>query len=105
MGFLERLGFKAKRKALPKNSGYGNYGASYARKSLSAWVTAGRSADEDIVDNIETLRERSRDLFMGSPLATGALKLQCGRIYKDAEIQVGPRHRADRNAASMWPHL
>ena len=74
MGFLERLGFKAKSKALPKNSGYGNYGASYARKSLSAWVTAGRSADEDIVDNIETLRERSRDLFMGSPLATGALK-------------------------------
>lgn len=56
------------------NSGYGNYGASYARKSLLSWVTSGRSADDDIVDNLETLRNRSRDLYMGAPLATGALK-------------------------------
>ena len=55
-------------------AGYGKYGASHARKSLVGWLTRGMSADEDIVDNIETLRERSRDLFMGSPLATGALK-------------------------------
>lgn len=56
------------------DSGYGKYGASYARKSLIGWLTNGRSADEDIVDNAETLRNRSRDLFMGSPLATGAIK-------------------------------
>lgn len=55
-------------------TGYGRYGASYAKKSLLGWLTSGTSADEDIVDNVETLRSRSRDLFMGSPLATGAIK-------------------------------
>lgn len=56
------------------SSGYAYHGGSYARKSLQGWSVTGRSADEDIVDNIETLRERSRDLYMGSPLATGAIK-------------------------------
>ena len=55
-------------------SGYGQHGASFAKKSLIGWLTRGMSADEDIVDNIETLRTRSRDLYMGSPLATGAIK-------------------------------
>lgn len=55
-------------------TGYGRHGASHAKKSLLGWLTSGTSADEDIVDNIEDLRARSRDLFMGSPLATGAIK-------------------------------
>lgn len=55
-------------------TGYGNHGASHAKKSLLGWITKGMSADEDIVDNIETLRNRCRDLYMGSPIATGALK-------------------------------
>lgn len=56
------------------NSGYSHYGASYARKSLIGWMSHSGSADEDITDNIKLLRERSRDLYMGVPLATGALK-------------------------------
>ena len=56
------------------NSGYSHYGASYARKSLVGWLSHSASADEDIVDNIQTLRSRSRDLYMGVPLATGAIK-------------------------------
>lgn len=55
-------------------SGYSHYGASYARKSLIGWMSHSASADEDIADNIKTLRERSRDLYMGVPLATGAIK-------------------------------
>lgn len=55
-------------------SGYGKHGASYTKKSLLGWITSGMSADEDIVENIETLRARSRDLYMGAPLATGAIK-------------------------------
>ena len=58
----------------PQASGYSRYGASYGKKSLSSWVADSRSADEDIVENIETLRNRSRDLFMGVPLSTGILK-------------------------------
>lgn len=55
-------------------SGYSHYGASYARKSLIGWMSHSASADEDIADNIKLLRERSRDLYMGVPLATGAIK-------------------------------
>lgn len=56
-------------------SGYGKYGASYAKKSLIGWLTRGMDADADIVDSIETLRARSRDLYMGgAPIATGAIK-------------------------------
>ena len=56
------------------DSGYGKHGASYAKKSLIGWLTRGMDADADIVDSIETLRARSRDLYMGSPIATGAIK-------------------------------
>lgn len=56
------------------NSGYSHYGASYARKALIGWMSHSASADEDIADNIKALRERSRDLYMGVPLATGAIK-------------------------------
>ena len=53
---------------------YARHGASYSKKSLLGWMTSGRGPDEDICDNLPTLRNRSRDLYMGAPLATGALK-------------------------------
>lgn len=56
------------------NSGYGNYGASTTKKSLAGWLFGGGSEREDITDNLSVLRERSRDLYMGVPLATGAIK-------------------------------
>lgn len=56
------------------NSGYSEHGASRKKKSLLGWLMSAGSPDEDIIDNLETLRERSRDLYMGVPLATGALK-------------------------------
>lgn len=71
---LSRVIAREKLKVFNAGSGYGQHGASYAKKSLIGWITRGMSADEDIVDNIETLRSRSRDLYMGSPLATGAIK-------------------------------
>lgn len=64
----------ARKKLEYLNSGYGQHGASYARKSLISWSAVGKDADSDIVDSLPTLRGRSRDLFMGSPLATGAIK-------------------------------
>lgn len=56
------------------NSGYGEHGASTKKKSLVGWLTRSGSVLEDIERNIPKLRERSRDLYMGAPLATGALK-------------------------------
>ena len=56
------------------NSGYGNYGANLTKKSLRGWEYHGGSAKEDIEDNLDVLRQRSRDAYMGIPTATAALK-------------------------------
>ena len=57
-----------------KNSGYSHYGASRTKPSLSAWYSSSLSPHEDITDNLELLRERSRDLYAGGgPLGRGAI--------------------------------
>lgn len=64
----------ARQKLQILNSGYSNYGASVTKKSLAGWLHAGGSSREDIEDNINVLRQRSRDLYMGTPIACGAVK-------------------------------
>lgn len=64
----------ARRKLDVINSGYGNHGASRTKKSLIGWVSKGGSPNDDIEENHSTLRERSRDLWMGTSLASGAIK-------------------------------
>lgn len=56
------------------NSGYGDYGANVMKRSLRGWRVPGGSPKEDIEDNIEVLRKRSRDAYMGIPIAAGAIK-------------------------------
>ena len=55
-------------------SGYGSYGANLTKKSMRGWMYHGGSAKEDIEDNIDILRQRSRDAYMGIPTTTAALK-------------------------------
>ena len=69
---LKRTAARQKMQIL--NSGYSNYGANTTKKSLIGWNYAGGSAREDINDNLSILRQRSRDLYMGVPIATGAVK-------------------------------
>lgn len=64
----------ARKKLQIMNSGYSNYGASTTKKSLKGWLWGGGSSKEDIEDNITILRQRSRDLYAGAPIATGAIK-------------------------------
>lgn len=64
----------AKEKLKIMNSGYSNGGANHMKKSMLAWNYKGGSPDEDITRNLKTLRERSRDLYMNAPIASGALK-------------------------------
>lgn len=65
----------AKKRLSMINSGYGNYGANGTKKSVIGWTHGGGSHREDIEDNIDPLRQRSRDLYYGgSNLATGAVK-------------------------------
>ena len=54
------------------NSGYGNYGANLTKKSMRGWEYHGGSSKEDIEDNIDVLRQRSRDAYMGVPVAASA---------------------------------
>ena len=56
------------------DTGYANYGASVQKNSLLGWLYGGGDADRDIGFNIQVLRERSRDAFMGIPLASGAVE-------------------------------
>lgn len=71
----------AARKALAfLNSGYGNYGANSTKKSMRGWMYYGGSAKEDIEDNLDVLRQRSRDAYMGVPVAASALKTMCTNV-------------------------
>jgi len=57
-----------------KNSGYSHHGASRSKPSLMSWLSSSKSPHEDISENVELLRERSRDLYAGGgPLGRGAI--------------------------------
>ena len=52
----------------------GSYtGASRSRRATKAWLTQSADADSDIIYDLPTLRERSRDLVRNAPVATGAI--------------------------------
>jgi lambda family phage portal protein len=55
-------------------TGYGQYGANLNKNSLIGWQYHGGDADADIGANVQVLRERSRDAFMGIPMAAGAVE-------------------------------
>ncbi len=55
-------------------------GASKKRRSLKQWITRGNDADTDILDDLPTLRDRSRDLCRNNPLAGGALKTKLTHV-------------------------
>ena len=62
------------RKLKISNSGYSHHGASRTKPSVSAWYAISKSPAEDISENLELLRERSRDLYSGGgPLGRGAI--------------------------------
>lgn len=56
------------------NSGYSHYGARRRGANIDGWNSYSGSAKEDIEDNLDVLRQRSRDAYMGVPSATAALK-------------------------------
>lgn len=64
----------ARQKMNVLNSGYSNHGANHEKKSMKGWRWWGGSAKEDIDDNVDTMRQRSRDNYYGVPIATSALK-------------------------------
>lgn len=85
---LKREAARVRLEALEKtreflNSGYSHHGASRQRTSMVSWISTSKSPDEDIGQNLELLRERSRDQYYGVPLARGA-------VDRIATSSVGP---------------
>ena len=70
---MKRIHARKKLEVL-NSSGYAEHGASSTKKSLLGWTSRAGSPDEDIVFNSRKLRYRSRDLYMGSPIAASAIK-------------------------------
>lgn len=66
---------KRKKKRDIQNSGYSHHGASRTKTTTVAWRSDSRSPAEDITENLELLRERSRDLYAGGgPMGRGAIE-------------------------------
>lgn len=55
------------------NKGYGEHGASSRKKAFRGWLTSLGGPKTDIYEYKDKLTERSRDLYMGAPMARGAL--------------------------------
>lgn len=68
---LKRTAARQRKEIL--NSGYSHYGASTTKKSLLGWDYYSGSWREDINDNLSTLRQRSRDIYMGVPIGRAAI--------------------------------
>lgn len=58
----------------------GYTGARRDRRATQEWTVSGGSADADLLPDLETLRERSRDLERNIPLATGAIATNVSSI-------------------------
>ena len=65
------------------------------KRSLSSWKPAGNSADADILGDLPTLRERSRDLVRNEALASGALNTVATNVVGTGLM---PKARVDRDA-------
>lgn len=59
--------------ASPQAKGYSEAGASITRRALKGFTPNSGSPNEDISRNNSTLRQRSRMLYMASPVATAAI--------------------------------
>lgn len=55
-------------------------GASRSLRSLSAWQASPRDMDSDLLPDLPTLRQRSRDLVRNQPLAAGTLSSVCTHV-------------------------
>lgn len=64
---------KNQRRGMPQNRGYSEGGASITRRAMKGFVPNSSSPNEDIHYNNQTLRQRSRMLYMSSPVATSAI--------------------------------
>lgn len=71
---------KSKKKSKKFATGYGDAGASFVKQALRAFNAVSSSPDQDIDWHAKTLRQRSRMLYMASPVATSAINTNRTKI-------------------------
>ena len=76
----------------------GYIGGSKSRRGLKMWTTLSHDADSDILPDLATLRDRSRDLIRNNPLATGAIKTKITNVVGTG---LKLQSRIDRNALNI----
>ena len=79
-------------------SGYSDAGASGTRRALRGFLAWSGSPARDIDDNNFTLRQRSRMLYMGAPIATGAVRTVRTNVVGTGVV---PRPRVDAKVLGM----
>lgn len=70
--------------------GYSNGGASRSKSSLKGWKAESGSPQADIDRSLPTLRERSRDLYYNSPVATSAINRNVVHVVGSG-LRIAPR--------------
>lgn len=81
IGFFSPMAGAKRMQARAAMEFFGSYdGASKSKRSLKSWQTFGNDADSDILLDLPTLRERSRDLCRNNPLAGGAIKTKVTNV-------------------------
>lgn len=78
--------------------GYGDAGASTTRRAMKGWNADSGSPARDIDDNNYTMRMRGRALYMGTPIATSAIRTNRTNIVGTGVV---PRPRIDREFLGM----
>ena len=76
----------------------GYFGGSKSRRGLKQWTPFGYDADSDILPDLSTLRERSRDLIRNNPLAAGAINTKVTNIVGTG---LTLQSRIDRSALAL----
>ncbi|AIF51248.1 phage portal protein [Pelosinus sp. UFO1] len=84
----------ARKKMDAINTGYSHHGASGTKKSMIGWSHSAGSPDDDITLNLDVLRPRARDLYMGNPIACGALKTDKTNVVGSG-LKLNPQIDAD----------
>ena len=88
------------------NRGYSSEGASTRKRALKGFRADSGSPIEDIDYNNSTLRQRARILYMGSPIATSAIKTNRTNVIGTG-LRLNPKINADvlgisSEAAEAW---
>ncbi len=90
----------ASRQRPPQAKGYSEAGASMTRRALKGFIPNSGSPADDINSNNSTLRQRSRMLYMSSPVATSAIQTNRTKIIG---VGLTQRSEIDRQILGLSP--